>query len=72
MKSNIDFKWEENEKKQKYDKIISEKIGFTANPFIKQLENKRNFQGYPKIGQPDIWSFLKAKKPISCKIGHEN
>lgn len=70
-KHKLDLKWFEDEKKQKYDKFLTSKIGFTSIPFIKQLEEKRNYKGIVKIGQLEDWSFLKRKRSISKKIGHD-
>ena len=69
-KSSLDLKWIEDQKKQKYDKILTEKIGSTLNPFFRELERKRNFKGFSKIGQPELFHTLKLKKQLFYKIGH--
>lgn len=70
LKNDIGLSWIEDIQRQKYDKNLTSKIGFSDKPFIKKLELKRNFrEKYNKIGQPEIWSGLKSKDLKFYKIG---
>lgn len=70
-RSTVDLSWIEDSRKQRFDKVVANKIGFTKTPFIKDLEFKRNWKGYLKVGQPEVWRLNPKKKEICCKIANK-
>ncbi len=55
--------------------MISSKIGFTSQPYIKALATKAMYESdifYNKIGEDMSATRLKMPKPLDLKIGHPN